>query len=187
MNSKSVFRALFFSAVVALFAACATSKQVIEPQQPKHKTAEVKRATVYIVTGSNKASVSCQMQTVFDSLCIVSVQPLSGMEVAVMFATPEDILLIDRMHKTYAITDYETINKISNPKINFKFIQGIVSGEGLPEGIMTQTKHFSDGKRDVDVTITYPAIIYDRQMNLRPKKLDGYTKVNLQTLIDKIL
>ena len=178
---------LFLAVVVWLLASCAASKKTVLPHPPAHTTAEVKRATVRIETGGNKFSVGCQLQTVFDSLCIVSLQPLSGMEMYALHATPDQLLVIDRMHQRYAITDYQTVNAVINPKIDFQQLQNMVSGVDLPQGVITLIRHFSAGKQEAEISITFPEIRYDQPLTTRPRKISNYQKTDIKTLLKNLL
>ena len=184
---RPLLRIFLFSVVVFLMAACATSKKSVQPEQPKHRSAEVKRAMVKVESGGNRISVGCQLQTVFDSVCIVSVQPLSGMEMFALHAMPDRILLIDRMNKRYAITDYLTINTIVSPKIDYRMLENMISGNELPQGLLILTKHFTSGNRQADVTISFPEIIYDQLRTTRPLKIDNYKQTDIKTLIKSLL
>ncbi len=180
-------RILLFATMTWLLASCAVSKKTVVPQQPVHTTAEVKRATVSIETDGNKVSVGCRLQTVFDSLCIVSVQPISGMEVVALHATPNQLLVIDRIHSRYAITDYQTLNTFINPKTDFRQLQNMIGGIDLPQGVSTLIKNVSAGKRDARISIVFPEIIYDQSLTIRPKKIDNYQKTDIKTLLKSLL
>lgn len=178
---------LFFAAVVWLLASCAATKKTVLPQTPAHTTAEVKRATVSIETEGNKISVGCQLQTVFDSLCIISVQPIPGMEMYALHAAPNQLTVIDRMHRRYAVTDYKAINAVLRPKMDFRQLQSMISGIDLPQGIHTLNRHFSAGKSEAEVAITFPEIRYDQPVTLRPHKTAGYQKTDIKTLLKSLL
>lgn len=185
---KTFFRnTLALLTIALLMAACATTKQPLQPQKPVHTTAQTKRATLKVESAGNKLSVGCQLQTVFDSVCVVSIQPISGMEMYAMHATPSQILVIDRMHKRYALTDYATINAILTPKIDFRQLQNMVSGIELPQGILTLTKHFAAGKHEADLSLTFPEIRYDQPLTVRPQNISKYSKTDLKTLLKSLL
>ncbi len=181
-------RYLIYSAIlIGLLASCATKRQLPVSSVPEHTTAEVKRAMVKVATATQQTTVGCNLQTVFDSVCIVSVQPVTGMEMFAMHVTKDQILVIDRLHRRYAITHFETINSFLQPAISFEELEQIVSGTILPEGIMSYTRHFSAKKRAADLTITYPSIIYDQPITLRPQKIQSYQQVDIQTLLKSLL
>ena len=97
-----------------------------------------------------------------------------------MHATPSQILVIDRMHKRYALTDYATINAILTPKIDFRQLQNIVSGIELPQGILTLTNQ-------ADISLTFPEIRYDQPLTVRPQNISKYSKTDLKTLLKSLL
>lgn len=184
---QSLTHILFFAAVAWLLASCATSRKTVQSQSPAHTTAEVKQATVTVETGGNRVAVGCRLQTVFDSLCIISVQPIPGMEMYALHATPDQLLVIDRMNRRYAITDYKTLNAVISPKMDFRQLQNMVSGIDLPKGIITMNRHFSAGKREAEITITFPEIQYDQPLTTRPRKTTGYQKTDIKTLLKSLL
>lgn len=184
---RSFLQTLCLIAVVLLMAACGATKKTVQPQLPQHKTAETKRATVKVQSGGNRLSVGCQLQTVFDSVCVVSVQPLGGMEMYAIHATPGHILVIDRMHRQYAITDYQTLNAFVTPQIDFQMLQRMVSGSELPQGVLTLTRRFAAGRHEAEVTITYPEIRYDQPIVIRPRNIENYKKTDIKTLITNLL
>ncbi len=177
--------------LVVFLGSCAVQQTVVEPKG--HKTAEVKRAMVSIDTkGGSKASVGCVMQTVFDSLCVVSVQPLAGMEVAVMYATPDNVLVVNRMQRCYCEVDYALLNTIIRPMVHYEDIEQMTGGKELSEdekvlnGSYSLTRHYAAGKTEADITITYPAIIYDQELKIRPERIEGYKKVDIRTFISHL-
>ena len=184
----------YLSFVVALLASCSTTRTMQTVEQPLHHTAQVKRAMVSLSTDDGQqATVGCTMQTVFDSLCVVSVQPLAGMEVIALYVTPENIVVIDRMHQRYAETTYAVLNSVLQPGMYYKDIERLTAGltedgkEQTATGKFTIKRHLQAGKREADLSITYPSVQYDQDITIREKRLNGYKKTDIRTLLKSML
>ena len=181
-------RFLYFILFMLILASCATTRQAEVTEQPRHQTAQVKRAMVTLKTNAGQqVTVGCMMQTVFDSLCVVSVQPLAGMEVMALYATPQQILLIDRMNRRYAETNYMVINSVLQPHITYADLEQLTSGvteeETPATGGWSQSRHYSAGKQEADLTIVYPSVQYDEPIMVRPQRIENYQKTDIRTLL----
>ncbi len=187
-------RIVYLISIIILLASCATTRRTQIVEEPHHRTAQVKRAMVSLSTDNGQqATVGCTLQTVFDSVCVVSVQPLAGMEVMALYATPESIVVIDRMHQRYAETTYAVLNSVLQPKLYYKDIERLTAGlteegeEQATTGKFTIKRHLQAGKREADLSITYPSVQYDQDITVREQRLNGYKKTDIRTLLKSML
>ena len=75
---------------------------VTEPEVPAWHTCLIQSARATIVTDEDRISANVTMQTVRDSMLVISVMPLLGIEMLRVEATPMEIIAIDKIHGQWA-------------------------------------------------------------------------------------
>lgn len=156
-----------------LLAACGVQKKVVEqpkeepkPVVPQWHTCVIQGANAVVTTADDRISATVNMTVVHDSLLIVNIMPFLGIEMARLEATPTEIVAFDKVYNRYAKTTYAELNQRLVPKISWKQLQQICSGE-LPTG---------DQKARLEYSIGKDRIIFD--INYAPRKLDIPVKMN---------
>lgn len=126
-----------------MLAGCASKKKVVK-EQPK--TTVVKKKTIEeraieaqpdftsVVAQKAKFNINYQQRQynangtitlVKDSILIISVQPLLGIELLRLEATKEDVRLIDKMNRRYDSMTYEQISKQVGVTLTYDDLQAI--------------------------------------------------------------
>lgn len=76
----------------------------------------------------------------------LSVAPLLGIEMARMEITPEQVLLVDRLHKQYVEVSFEALSSLANTELDFHILQSLFLNElflpGKPQLAVTDAVHF---------------------------------------------
>ena len=103
-----------------LLAACgakrgAISNQPSEISVPAWHTCLIQGARATVPTNEERLSANVTMQTVHDSMLVISVMPLLGMEILRVEATPIEVTAIDKLHGRYAKVTYADINRRLTP------------------------------------------------------------------------
>ena len=127
-------RVIVFSLALVLVS-CGVKKQVVQTvaEEPADETSwhtcliQGTRATVY--RNGEPMTSSVVLQTVRDSMIVISVTPVLGMEVMRLEATPLEIRGFDKMHGQYAEATFAEINRQLRPELNWDQLQEICIGE----------------------------------------------------------
>ena len=92
---------------MVLLAGCGAKKQAVseqpsevsqEPEEPAWHTCLIQGARATVYTNEDKISANLTMQTVRDSMIVISVMPMMGIEMMRIEATPMEIIAIDKVH-----------------------------------------------------------------------------------------
>lgn len=151
---------------------------VIEPEVPSWHTCLIQGARIVVETDEDRLSATTNMMVVRDSMLIISVMPMLGIEMLRIEATPLQVTAIDKVHGYYAITSYSELNKQLTPSINWDVLQQMCSAE-LPTGSEKARMRYSFGKETIDLTITYPERQTDVPVRMTNARLDKYTKIDI--------
>ena len=114
-----------------LLVACGTKKKAVsdqssvvsEPAVPTWHTCLIQNARATLNLGGNQISGNVTMQTVRDSMLVISVMPLLGLEIARFEATPFELTGFNKLEGTYATTTYAELNRNLVPTINWDVLQ----------------------------------------------------------------
>ncbi len=140
---KKIIYILISVLAAGLLAGCASKKKVVK-EQPK--TTVVKQKTIEeraieaqpdftsVVAQKAKFNINYQQRQfnangtitlVKDSILIISVQPLLGIELLRLEATKEDVRLIDKMNRRYDSMTYEQVSKQVGVTLAYDDLQAI--------------------------------------------------------------
>ena len=118
------------------------------------------------------------MQVVHDSLLIISVMPMMGIEMGRIEATPTEITAIDKVHGQYAVSTYAELNRKLTPKLNWDILQQVCSAE-LPTGADKARLQYMFGDDTLTIDITYPTRKTDVPVRMTRLRLDRYTQIDI--------
>lgn len=164
---------------------CGIKKQtvVVEPEEPVaesapawHTCLQSARAIVY--TETNKIAANVTMQTVRDSMIIISVMPMLGIEMARLEATPLDLIAIDKMHGQYTKVTFAELNRKLTPSLNWDVLQQVATGE-LPTGEEKARLLYSFGEETIELVIEYSPRKTDVPVRMMNQNLNRYTQVDV--------
>ena len=173
---------LTYILLALLLCSCATTKNA--PIRQRH-TAEVKKASLTLKTDKDAFTLHAAMQTVLDSACIISVQPIAGIELIQIRATHDSVTIIDRTSKRFARVGYDLLTELSNRKICYKEIESIATGAHLRNSQKQLKTQLELTGHKAELTITYPRIDLDEPLRLRPERTEGYQMLSADE-IDQI-
>lgn len=165
-----------------LLCSCVVTKKV--PVTHRH-TVEVKNASIKLQTGSDAYTLRLGMQAVVDSACVISVQPIAGIEMVQVRAMQDSVTIIDRTGKRFARVGYDLLTQLAGRKIRYKEIEGIVTGAHLRNSQKQLKTQLELTGHKAELTITYPRIDLDEPLRLRPERTEGYQMLSAEE-IDQI-
>lgn len=167
------------------FAGCGVKKGVQSTERTEDKTPEptwhtclIQGAKATVTTSSEKINATVTMQTVRDSMIIIHVMPMLGIEMARLEATPEQMTAIDKVHNVYATATYKELNKQLTPKITWKQLQQLSSAE-LPTGSDKAHLQYTIGDETIDIVLHYTPRKTDVPVKMNGLRLNKYTKIDI--------
>ena len=180
---------IVFALAALLFVACETKKKVVESQAPKVEsvpawhTCLIQSARATVNMNGDKVSANVTMQTVRDSMLVMSVMPLLGMEMVRVEATPMEVIAIDKWHGRYAKTTYAELNKKLSPSLNWDILQQLCSAE-LPTGSEHGRLVYNIGEQVIEIVVDYPARKLDVPVRVTNQRLDKYTQIDVSKWLE---
>ena len=172
------------SIVLLVLAGCGAKKKVVaqpeEPvvQVPTWHTCLIARAQAEVRTNSQQFSSTITMQVVHDSMLVISVMPLFGMEMFRLEATPTELIAIDKMHGQYAKATYAEVNRRLTPTVNWDVLQQLCSAE-LPTGDERARLVYSHGDDRIELIVDYTPRRLDGPVKVTNLRVTNYTKVDI--------
>lgn len=173
-------------AAVLVLASCGTKKKsvsgeglaVSEPEVPAWHTCLIQGAQATVTTETDRISAAVTMQTVHDSMLVISVMPMLGMEMLRVEATPMELTAIDKIHGQYATTTYAELNRKLTPSLNWDILQQFCSAE-LPTGDKKARLQYLFGDDPIEIVIDYSPRQLDVPVRVMNQPTKRYTKVDI--------
>lgn len=179
-------------ALLLVLAGCGTKKRAVASQEaeviieeeivPQWHTCLIQGAQIVFTHDDDRYPGAATMQIVRDSMCIISVTAILGIEVLRIEATPDGVLGIDKLHGRYARATYDEINRLITPQLTWEIMQQICSAE-LPTGNETARLHYSLGKDETELVIRYPSRRLDLPLRMTSARLDKYQQIDISKLL----
>ena len=161
---------------------CGTKKKAVSNQPSAvsiptwHTCLTQGQATVS--TDEDKMSAAIMMQAVRDSMLVISVMPMLGMEMIRLEATPLEVIAIDKIHGRYAKASYADLNRKLTPSLNWDVLQQICSAE-LPTGNEKARLQYAFGEQTIELVIDYGKRQLDAPVRVVNQPLKKYTEVDI--------
>lgn len=134
------------------------------------------------MTDDDKLSSAVTMQTVHDSMIVISVTPMFGMEMMRVEATPTEIIAIDKLHGRYARGTFADLNKQLTPSLNWDILQQICTAE-LPTGDKKARLVYTFGKKQIELILDYPPRKIDVPVKMTNQRLTKYTEIDVSKFL----
>ena len=184
MKYKSIFIVL---SSALLLCSCSAKKKAVHPVEPQPVVPEwhtclIQGAQATVFTGEDKVSASLTMQTVHDSMIVISVMPMLGMEMMRVEATPTQIIAIDKLHGRYAKATYADLNRRLTPSLNWDILQQLCTAE-LPTGPEKARLVYTFGKERLELIIHYPPRKLDVPVRMTNQRLTKYTEIDVSKFL----
>ena len=168
------------------FTSCRTQQAAVQPQSTETPTEEEKPWHTCLVQGAKATltmdgktiSANCTMQVVRDSMLVISVMPMLGIEVYRLEAAPDELIAIDKLNHQYLRTDYAHINKYVAPSLTWEDLQQIASNEVQGGPFIG----YAIGEKTIALKITYPEKQTDVPVRTQHIDLSRYEQVVVENL-----
>jgi len=181
MNRKHIIWIL----VAVMLASCGTKKNVqqspvsSQPETPAWHTCLIQNAKATVVMDGDRMSATVTMQTVRDSMIVISVMPILGIELARFEATPLELTGINKFDGTYATTTFAELNRTLTPSLNWDILQQTCSAE-LPTGSEKARLVYQLGNKTVELIIDYTPRRLDVPVRVTHQNVSRYKQMNIQ-------
>lgn len=184
---------LIWILAAGLLAGCGTKKKAVEQsasteqaeeviEEPSWHTCLIQGARVVVYTEGSKVSANMTMQTVRDSMTVISVMPMLGIEMMRIEATPMELTAIDKIHGQYAEATFAELNRKLTPSMNWDILQQICTA-GLPTGEEKARLLYSFGEETIELVIDYPPRKQDVPVHIGNINKNKYTKVDVSRFL----
>ena len=141
-------------------------------------TCVIQGSKAVVTTQEEQMSATVTMQVVHDSLLIVNIMPMLGIEMARLEATPTQLIAYDKVNNRCAVTTYEELNQRLVPKISWEQLQQICSAE-LPTGSEKAHLVYSIGKETIAFDIQYNTRKIDVPVRMHRLPQERYKKMDI--------
>ena len=163
---------------------CGTKKKVSrpvadsQPDVPQWRTCLIQGARTTISANGSQYAAAVTMQTVRDSMLVISVMPMLGVEIIRFEATPFEMTGINKLEGTYATTTYAEVNRRLVPTVNWDVLQQLCSAE-LPTGNERARLVYSLGDQTIEMTVDYPVRQLDVPVRVTHQDTKRYKKIDI--------
>ena len=168
------------------FTSCHTQQAAVQKQSAETLTEEEMLWHTCLIQGAKATrtmdgktiSANCTMQVVRDSMLVISVMPMLGIEVYRLEATPDELIAIDKLNHQYLKTDYARINRYVTPSLTWEDLQQIASNEVQGGPFIG----YAIGEKTIALKITYPEKQTDVAVRTQHIDLSRYEQVVVENL-----
>lgn len=160
---------------MAIMTSCSVSRRAAARY---HTIAQ--RAHVTLELDQHKYSMNSQVRVWRNSLVTVSLQPMLGIEVARMEATPDSVWVFDKMNRRYVAFAYSDLGQNISPKISYKTIQDFAS---YPMSDEDATIELTYGKHKLKLSSKYSNREYNTLQEPQLTNTSKYKRVTLRDIL----
>lgn len=166
-----------------MLAGCGAKKKAVAPEEPVAEvpawhTCLIQGARATISRNGDKMSASITMQTVRDSMIIISVMPLFGMEMMRIEATPMEVRGFDKMNGQYAEATFAELNRKLQPQLNWDILQETCTAE-LPTGDKKGRLLYAFEDETIELVIEYVPRKLDLPLRMAGLDISRYTRIDI--------
>lgn len=145
-------------------------------------TCTMRNAKAKVTLGGKTYSSACSTQAIWDSLVVISITPVFGIEVFRIEATPHDVTVINKNDKEYYRATYAEINAVVRPFLTYADLRSVASGKtpaSAKNGVLTYTA--KQGSASLEMTYTTPTL--NKPLTIQRADLKRYTKKDIRNLL----
>lgn len=112
---------LLISILAICLASCASSSRTMVQKPVVSRRGQISLSLEHL-----QYNMNCMLRIWKNELIVLSVTPAMGIEMLRVEATPENIIVIDKLNKRYAIVSYEELKKLTQTRITYKLLQFVL-------------------------------------------------------------
>ena len=179
-----VYRYIVVLVAAVVLAGCGVKKRV-QPMEdtdrqnePAWQTCLIQDARGTVKLGDTELTANVTMQTVRDSMLVISIMPMVSLEMVRVEATPEEVIVINKIAGTYTRVKYTDVNRYLVPTVSWNILQQLCTAE-LPTGNNTARMMYSLGDKTIELTLDYPERLINVPVRVSHVRLDRYKRMDL--------
>lgn len=157
---------------------------------PKWNTCRISNAQATVQWGKNSYNVSCSVYTTRDSLIILSVTPLLGIEMFRIEATPTEMVGIDKLGRRCLVCTYDELNRYIAPALTYDDLQRLATHDIENADEYINGKGSENGKRQynamgqtIGLSVRYTEREQDVVVPTRRTDLSRYNHVTIEQFL----
>lgn len=128
--------------------------------------------------GMGSLSARTIVSHIADSIIVLSLQPLLGIEVLRCELLPAEARVLDKLHRRYAVTDYETLSHDAGEPVTFQTMEQLteaIGNSGLQQVPIEQS--------GIKANIVLRSVTTNQPVSARALSTAGYQRMEMETLI----
>ena len=186
MSRRIVICLVLSTLSILLLSGCGAKKKAVQSdiaeevqaEEPVWHTCLIQSARATVFTNEDKMAATVTMQTVRDSMLVISVMPMLGIEMFRLEATPLELIAIDKMHGQYAKTTFAELNRKLTPSLNWDILQQLCTAE-LPLSAERARLQYMFGDDIIELVVDYPARQLDVPVRVMNMPVIRYTQIDI--------
>lgn len=158
----------------------AVSAAVSAPIVIQHawQTARIVSDIQATMPGMGSLSARTIVSHIADSIIVLSLQPLLGIEVLRCELLPTEARVLDKLHRRYAVTDYQTMSHDAKTTVTFQTMEQLT--EAIGNSGQQQVPIEQSG---IKASIVLRSVTTNQPVSARALSTAGYQRVDMETLI----
>ena len=176
INRKHIHIILFVA--LLSMASCSVTKNT--PTRYKTMT---QRVQLTLTLDQHQFNMASTMRMWRNQLIVLSVQPMLGIEMVRIEATPDSVWVFDKMNRRYTALDYAGANQILQPNISYKQLQDWVNSPIAPDKKASVHQSYQSGKHTLDITCKFSNREYNTLQEPQQTNTPKYKRVTLRGIL----
>lgn len=127
-------------------------------------------------------TVHCTMQMRKDSILVLSVAPVLGIEIMRLEASPSAICIMDKLGHQYVQADWKTVSQWANQRLKWRHLQTFMQRQDWQNN-PSLTLAYPFFANTISVTLTCNDITWNSPIQIRPIALTQYKQVTLTDIV----
>lgn len=175
INKQHIFILLIITMMIV--SSCSISKRT-----PSRYHTLTERAQVTLTLDQHQYHMSSQVRIWRNELAVVAVQPMLGIEMVRMEATPDSVWIFDKMNRKYVALSYSDIQQTLNTHISYKTIQNFLTHQTTKSKEPIQLQ-LTSGKHQLKLSCTFSNREHNTLQSPTRTKTNKYKRVTLREIL----
>lgn len=164
-------------AVGIMASSCSVSRRAVSRYQTLSQ-----RAQVTLQLDQHQYSMSSQVRVWKNQLVVLSIQPMLGIEMVRVEATPDSVWVMDKMNRRYVALAYTDLGASITPKISYKTIQEFAS-RPISNDKDKAEMEFTSGKHRLKLSCKFTNREYNTLQAPTQTNTNKYKRVTLREIL----
>ena len=159
---------------------CSTSRSLV----PRRYQTLHQKANATVQLDQHQYSMGCTVQLWRNELIILSVQPMLGIEMLRVEATPDSVVVFDKMNRRYTTLAFGDMEGASlEPRPTFRWLQDFMTAPATKKINAKSERSLRFGSHQINISCTFSQREYNTLKS--PKRLDTrkYKRISLRDIL----